>query len=118
MEGIYNKTSHKEIAEEFELLSTLFGRMRGLMFWGKISRPLLFVFDKGRERPAAACAIHSLFVFIPFSAIYLDADKRVVDARVCPPFFTFFAPKKPAAYLIEGEPGLAKMVKEGDVLEF
>jgi len=118
MEGIYNRTSRRRIAEDFELLSTLFGRMRGLMFRFKIAKPLLFVFDRGRERQAAACTIHSLFVFIPFSAIYLDADKRVVDARVCQPFFTLFAPKKPAAYLIEGGPGLVELVKPGDVLEF
>ncbi|MFA6036036.1 MAG: hypothetical protein WC759_03690 [Candidatus Micrarchaeia archaeon] len=118
MGGIYNRTSRKALCEDFELLSTLFGRMRGLMFRLSIRKPLLFVFDRGRERPAAACAIHSLFVFFSFSAIYLDSEKRVIASSVCPPFLTLFSPKKPAAYLIEGEPGLAKMAKEGDLLEF
>jgi uncharacterized membrane protein (UPF0127 family) len=115
--SILNKTTGKKVCASFDTLETPMARMRGLMFRAKPEN-LLFVFDGGKERHASACAIHSLFVFFPFSAIYLDARKRVMDSRVCSPFTTFMKPKRDAAYLLEGGPELAAKVKEGDVLEF
>jgi len=116
--GIFNRTLQKKISDSFELASTFIARARGLMFRRGVERPLLFVFDGGRERRREACAIHSLFVFFPFSVIYLDSGRRVVDVRVAKPFVSVIIPDKDAAYLIEGRPELAEMVGQGDVLEF
>jgi len=118
MGRIYNKTKRAVLAGDFELASSTLARARGLMFRCGIRRPILFVFNKGRERTRTSCAIHSLFVSFPFSAIFLDKNKKVIDARTCSPFVSFVVPKADAAYLIEGKPGLAGKVRVGDVLEF
>lgn len=103
------------MAKDFELVESALSRTRGLMFRCGVKKPLLFVFEgTGRKRRT----IHSLFVSFPFSAIFLDDGKRVVDVRVAEPFISFITPKKPCRYLIEGSPGLAKEVRVGDVLEF
>jgi uncharacterized membrane protein (UPF0127 family) len=118
VDRIYNRTRNEALADSAEMADTFFSRARGLMFRYRIARPLIFVFDEGREKNRQACAIHALFVFFPFSAIYLDAKKRVVDVAVCKPFFSVMMPRSECAYLIEGEPALAEKVKVGDVLEF
>ncbi|MDO8340102.1 MAG: DUF192 domain-containing protein [Candidatus Burarchaeum sp.] len=118
MARIYNRTRNEALADSAELADTFFSRARGLMFRRRIEKPLIFIFDEGQEKNMRACAIHSLFVFFSFSAIYLDAKKRVVDVRVCGPFFSFMMPRSECAYLIEGEPGLTGKVGVGDVLEF
>ena len=118
MARIYNRTQNEALADSAELADTFFSRVRGLMFRRRIERPLIFVFDEGQEKSGQACAIHSLFVFFSFSAIYLDAKKRVVDVAVCGPFLSFMMPRSECAYLIEGEPGLVEKVRVGDVLEF
>jgi uncharacterized membrane protein (UPF0127 family) len=118
MGRIYNKTRAGVLATEFGLADTALARARGLMFRRGIRKPLLFVFDNGRERARASCAVHSLFVFFPFSAIFLNSEKRVVDVRVAGPFISLITPRKDSAYLIEGRPELAGKVRVGDVLEF
>ena len=115
MGGIYNKSRRRLLADGFELADSVLSRTRGLMFRRDLKRPLLFVFGgNGRRR----YAIHSLFVFFSFSAIFLDGRKRVVDARVAEPFISLMMPKAECRYLIEGKPELAAGVSEGDVLEF
>ncbi|VVC03287.1 putative ACR [Candidatus Burarchaeum australiense] len=118
MGKLYNKRSRAVLANSLDVADSFFARARGLMFKSEVRRPLLFVFDEGKAKSRQACAIHALFVFFSFSAIYLDAAKRVVDVRVCDPFFSFVVPKKRSAYLIEGTPALAGKVRVGDVLEF
>jgi len=115
---IYNKTRKEALAGSFELADTFSARARGLMFRRRVERPLLFVFDEGRNRSAQACAIHSFFVFFTYSAIYLDGQKRVLEAHVGKPFISFIVPRTECAYLIEGEPRLVEKVRVGDVLEF
>lgn len=115
---IYNKSSKTVLSDDYELADSFFTRARGLMFRCSIRKPLLFVFDGGRAKKGRACAIHSLFVFFSFSAIFLDARKRVVDVHVGRPFISFIVPAKECAYLIEGEPELAGKATVGDVLEF
>jgi len=118
MGRIHNRSRGAVLAGGFELADSVFTRTRGLMFRGGVERPLLFVFNGGRERARLSCAIHSLFVFFPFSAIFLDRGKRVVDVRIARPFLSLIIPREDSAYLIEGGPGLAGKVSVGDGLEF
>ncbi len=115
MGGIYNKSRKKRVAQDFELADSIPKRALGLMFRCGLKMPVLFVFD---NRSRYSCSIHSLFVFFPFSAIFLDEGKRVVDVRIARPFVSFIIPKKRSKYLIEGKPELAELVRVGDVLEF
>ena len=74
-----------------------FGKFLGLMFKEKEkSHALLFDFKKPTK-----IKIHSLFVFFPFVAIWLDEKNKIVDLKVVKPFtFSVFS-KKSFKKLIE-----------------
>lgn len=69
----------------------------GLMFKSKEkSEALLFEFRK-----PVKIKIHSLFVFFPFIAIWLDDKNKIVDFKVVKPFSFTISSKKPCNKLIE-----------------
>lgn len=98
----------------YELADSFFSRARGLMF--RFSpKTILFIFPKEGIHP-----IHSLFVFFPFDAVYLDAQMRVTEIfRSVPPFTLLISPKKPAKYLLELPAGDAEKlsIKVGTKLQ-
>lgn len=74
-----------------------FGKFRGLMFRRKEeARALLFDF----KRPVSL-RLHSLFVFFPFIAVWIDGRGKVIGARKIPPFSFSAMPKKPFRKIIE-----------------
>jgi len=68
----------------------------GLMFRTRKTKPLLFEFNQ-----ATRMAIHSLFVFFPFNAIWLDENNKIIEQRVVRPFTFSICPRKPFRKLIE-----------------
>ena len=89
--------------EEFEIADTTFKRARGLMFRSRISKPLLFIMPSESKELSS---IHSLFVFFPFDAVFLDSKGVVVDIRErIKPFRLKITPAKPARYILEMEAG-------------
>ncbi len=73
-----------------------FGRFLGLMFRTRNTDNLLF--DFGRE---INISIHSLFVFFPFLAIWLDSKNNVIDAKVVKPFCLSIKPDRSFRRIIE-----------------
>jgi len=97
------------LTEEFEIADTTFKRTRGLMFRSSISKPLLFIMP---SESAELSSIHSLFVFFPFDAVFLNSKGVVVDIRErIKPFTLKITPAKPAKYILEMEAGGAKRRK-------
>jgi len=76
---------------------------------------LLFVY---RRENIAETTIHMFFVFFSIAAVWLDNEGCVVDAKLARPWRPFYAPAKPARYLIEARPSLLERVKVGDQLTF
>lgn len=74
-------------------LSSL-GMARGFMFKGRSCENLLFN-RKGRW------AIHSLFVFFRFLALWLDNKNNVIEWKIAKPFSFCIKPKRKFAKLIE-----------------
>lgn len=69
----------------------------GLMFSSrKNAKALLFEFDKPKK-----IAIHSLFVFFPFFALWLNGKNRIVEIKRVNPFSLNIAQRKSAEKLIE-----------------
>jgi uncharacterized membrane protein (UPF0127 family) len=86
----------KKIFLEVERVSFL-GRIRGLMFRRREKAfPLLFEFKISGRR-----AIHSLFVFFPFLALWLDDKNRVISSEIVSPGRFSVCPKKSFFRLIE-----------------
>lgn len=68
----------------------------GLMFKSRHTNNLLFEFNSEKE-----FSIHSLFVFFPFLAIWLNDRNKVVESRVVNPFSFKVKSKKRFRRLVE-----------------
>ena len=69
----------------------------GLMFSRRErAKILLFPFSRPTKM-----AIHSLFVFFPFIAVWLDGDGKVMEVRRVKPFSWYICPKKEFVALVE-----------------
>ncbi len=80
-------------AEDCNLLQ----KITGLMFSRREkARILLFKFRKEQK-----IKIHSVFVFYPFIAIWLDDKNRVIGINLVKPFKLSISPKQPAFSLVE-----------------
>ncbi|MFH1801552.1 MAG: DUF192 domain-containing protein [archaeon] len=76
---------------------SLFGRFAGLMFCRRRnSRALLFNFKKPVKN-----AIHSLFVFFPFFAVWIDDKNKIIEISLVKPFSISVCPKNSFTKLIE-----------------
>lgn len=74
-----------------------FEKIIGLMFKSKKqARALLFEFDKPTKMK-----IHSLFVFFPFVAIWLDDKNKIIDIKHIRPFEFSVLCKKSFVKLVE-----------------
>ena len=71
-------------------------RVLGLMFKSKNAGALIFKFRKPTKGK-----IHSLFVFFPFVAVWLNKNGQVVDLRKVKPFTFVVSSKKKYSSLIE-----------------
>jgi len=75
----------------------LFGMIKGLMFSRREkANALLFEFDKKIK-----ISIHSLFVFYPFLAIWVDKKNKVLEIKKVFPFSLGVFPKFKCEKLIE-----------------
>lgn len=94
---------------------TFFRRWRGLMLRRRLAEDegLLFTF---RRENRSESAIHMFFVGFPIAAVWLDARGVVVDAKLAKPWRPYYAPARPARYLIEAPPSLLERVTIGDRL--
>jgi len=74
-----------------------FDTVLGLMFKSrKNAQALLFKFDK-----SSRITIHSLFVFFPFVAAWLDSKGKIIVIRKVKPFTPLVSIKKPHSIIIE-----------------
>lgn len=90
---------------------------KGLMLRASLPEDegLLFVYNRTSVMDAS---IHMLFVFFPIAAVWLDDNGIVVDAKLAKPWRLYYAPAKPARYLIEASPAVLDRVTVGDRLAF
>lgn len=74
-----------------------FGRVSGLMFSRREkAKILLFKFKK-----PVKMAIHSLFVFFPFLAVWRDSDGKITEIRRVKPFLWYVCPQKSFKSFVE-----------------
>ena len=74
-----------------------FGMFRGLMFRSRENSPALLFDFKRRTK----MRVHSLFVFFPFVAIWLDAKNKIIDLRMVKSFNFSVSPGKSFCRFIE-----------------
>ncbi|HLD86692.1 MAG TPA: DUF192 domain-containing protein [Candidatus Nanoarchaeia archaeon] len=115
MAPIKNTTRRTVISKHCVICRSHWRKARGLMFTLSIKEPLLFFFEKEKR-----WGLHMLFVFYPIDVIFLDKDRKVVDIKEDFAPFSFYTPKKPCLYIIEGPIGMVKNSRTslGDRIEF
>lgn len=113
MTMLRNLSTDATLAAEVELCDTFWKRGRGLMFRRELPRERALVFAHGKESKADT-TIHMFFVFFSIGVIWLDADRRVVDAKLAKPWRPYYAPSAPAQYFVECDPEVLNLVNVGD----
>ena len=113
---IKNKTNKTILAKHKKILSSVFSKVKGLMFSKKvIDTGYIFIFSKPRR-----IDLHMFFVFYPIDVIFLDENKKVIEIKENFKPFTFYISKSKAKYVIELPYGTIKNSKTNleDFIEF
>ncbi len=92
------------------VMDSFLKRLAGLLFAARVDTALLFVFPQ-----SGIHAIHSFFC-PAFDAVFLDDACRVVDVFQVRHWGPWFAPRTPAKYLVEAEPGFAAGIRIGQTI--
>lgn len=95
MQKIILSKRNKKISVSVKELSFL-GKFRGLMFRKKNSPNLLFVFENSKT-----ASIHSIFVFFPFLAVWLNKKNKLIKKEIVKPFRIFISAPLDAKKLVE-----------------
>ncbi|MFZ3080816.1 MAG: DUF192 domain-containing protein [Bellilinea sp.] len=92
-------------------------KFRGLMLQNSI--PLdggaLLAEDKSSRMNTS---IHMLFMRFDIAAIWIDADRMVVDVQIARRWHLAYMPAKPARYILEAHVNQAEHFKVGDQVTF
>ncbi len=91
--------------------------LRGLMFRSQLDpdEGLCIVY---RSESMAGASIHMFFMRFAIAAVWLDREFRVVHAALAKPWRPYYAPSKPAQYVLEAPPALLERVAVGDRMAF
>lgn len=90
-------------------------RLRGLTFRRSLAPDEGLLLVEARESRLDT-SIHMFFVFFSIAAIWLDAEGRVVDAKLALPFRPYYAAQAPAQYVLEGPPAMLDLIQVGERL--
>jgi uncharacterized membrane protein (UPF0127 family) len=114
---IKNKDTGEVVLARASWCASLWCHFRGLMLRPRLDRDegLLFV----RNSPSVMnTTIHMLFMLMSIAVVWLDAEGRVVDAKLAKPWRLAYKPAKAAQYFIEAHPSFLERVKIDDILIF
>lgn len=114
--SIINRSKNTKLGHA-DMANSFFSRFIGLMFKGNIDNGLMLKIPPGRGRRGSG--IHMFFMRIPLDILFLDEEKKVVDAVFLKPW-KMYNPVKPARFVIEFSEGTIKSSKTeiGDELDF
>ncbi len=112
-----NAETDEVILARVKLCISFWCHFRGLQLIPRLpdDQGLLFVTNsEGR----AHTTIHMLFMLFSIGVVWLDASGRVVDKCLAKPWRPAYAPRAPAQYFIEANPGVLDRIQIGDTLRF
>ncbi len=112
---VENRTRGEVVLSRVTWCNSFMSRLRGLTFRRTLPADEGWLLDE-RVESVMATAIHMLFVFFPIAVVWLDRNFCVVDKRLARPFRPYYAPRRPARYILEASPALLERVEIGDQL--
>jgi uncharacterized membrane protein (UPF0127 family) len=107
----------REVARRIRLCRGFGSKFLGLMFRTSLSEEegALLVYSRTSR---AQTSIHMFFVPFPIGVFWLDEEGRIVDRVKALPWRPYYAPAKPARYVLELHPGALDILHAGDRVEF
>jgi uncharacterized membrane protein (UPF0127 family) len=114
---VVNRRSGTRLATAARWCDSFQCRLRGLMFRRVLPPGEALVLVEGVESRAAT-SIHMFFVPFPIGVVWINTAGRVVDKVLALPWRPFYAPRAPARYTLEAEPGLLERVALDDEVVF
>lgn len=97
---VINKTRGSQSTVLARPCVTFWSRFRGLMLRPAIAPNEGLLFDEGRDLRLNA-SIHMFFMRFPIAVIWINSDLRVVDTCQAFPWRPYYAPSRPARYILE-----------------
>jgi uncharacterized membrane protein (UPF0127 family) len=92
-------------------------RLRGLMFQSRLAyEEGLLLVEKHDSRLGAT--IHLLFLTLDLAVIWINSLHVVVDTTLARSWHPFYAPHRPARYILEIHPNRLNEFRIGDQVEF
>jgi hypothetical protein len=112
-----NVNTGEVVLARVRLADSFWSRFRGLQFVTNLPADEGLLFITGSESRTNT-SIHMFFMFFPIAVVWLDSSGKVVDTCYAKPWRPAYAPRSPAQYFVEANPGLLERVKIGDSLRF
>ncbi len=76
----------------------------------------LLLAEAGDSRLNAS--IHMFFVFMDLAVVWINSEKVVADVTLARTWRPFYAPRRPARYILEIHPDRLQEFRTGDRIEF
>ncbi len=92
-------------------------RLRGFTFRASLGLDESLVLVESRESRMDT-AIHMFFVFTDLAIAWVNAENIVVDTALAKAWRPFYAPQKPAQYVVEYHPSRYGDLRVGDQVSF
>ena len=110
-----NKNSTPKTSLYVKYCDTFFSRLLGLMFSKEINRDGGIIIVENKESRMLT-SIHMMFMRYDIAAIWLDKDLVVVEKVLAKKWKPYYAPKRPAQYVVEAHPSQLSAFSVGDQL--
>jgi uncharacterized membrane protein (UPF0127 family) len=101
------------LASNVHVCRSFTARLLGLMFRARLplGEGVLLVLGNTSRLDSS---IHMLFVFFPLAVFWLGEDGTVVTRKMARPWRPFYAPARPARYVLELRPETYTHLQEGE----
>lgn len=112
---VVNRTRGAPLAGQVRVCRSFGSRLMGLMMRRRLGseRGVLLVMSTTSRIDSA---IHMLFVFFPLAVFWLDEEGFVVSRCLAKPWRLFYAPQRPARYVLEVAQARIDSAAVGDCL--
>jgi len=114
---ILNLTRPEQPVLRVRVCDTFFSRFQGLMLTPAVDIHGGILLDEKADGRVNT-AIHMFFMRYDIAAIWIGADLSVVDSVVARRWRPYYAPAKPARYILETHPDRAGDFHPGDRVKF
>ena len=114
---IHNLTRPNVPAVHAEWCQTFFLRLRGFTFRSSLQPDEGLVLVEARDSRLDT-SIHMFFVFTDLAVAWVNANNEVVDNVLAKAWRPFYAPTRPARYVLEFNPTRHGAFRPGDRISF